>query len=57
VSKVSSIASWAWRRHGEEVKRASEEQNPLDRIDALGQAQAFQEVVKYLEVIEQAENI
>ncbi len=51
---LGSIESWAWRRHGEETQRAREELNPLDRLEAEGQAKAFQEASKYIDRIRQA---
>lgn len=51
---LGRVESWAWRRHGEETLRAREELNPLDRLEAEGQARAFQEVSKYIDAVRAA---
>jgi len=54
TSGLGSLRLWTWRRHGEETIRAREEANPLNRIEAQGQAAAFEEMAKYLDVVQQA---
>jgi hypothetical protein len=46
---LGRLDTWLWRRHGEETLRAREEENPLDRIEAEGEAKAFEEACKYVQ--------
>ena len=51
---LGRIGAWAWRRHGEEFGVARDAENPLDRLKHEGEANAFQEVSKYIDTVRQA---